>query len=383
MLDLLKSTIKESPRECISFRDFMELCLYHPQWGYYMKPKEKIGKAGDFYTSSHVHSVFAEVIVQAAIEIYQGQKVRRTFCEMGAGTGIFAKQFLDFLQQKSPEIYTEFTYFIIEKSEYHRTKQKANLQDHLNQVLWIEGLNQLEEDKFDGILFSNELFDAFPVYLVEKVKNSLCEVCVTWSEESERLEEKLIPLTNQRLVDYLERENLTLREGQRIEIPLDAIEWFQETSNSIAKGIWFIIDYGYTHDELMSPSRRKGSLRCYYKHQMDDQPLDHPGAKDITYHIHFDSFVHIGAQQGWRRLGFQRQDQFLLSAGIINLLQEHQGGDPFTNPVIKKNRAIQSLIHADGISGSFHVLTLGKGDVGESYSFLAPFTPLLFHNKFK
>jgi SAM-dependent MidA family methyltransferase len=36
----------------VSFRDFMETALYRPEQGYYMANREKVGKDGDFYTSS-------------------------------------------------------------------------------------------------------------------------------------------------------------------------------------------------------------------------------------------------------------------------------------------------------------------------------------------
>jgi SAM-dependent MidA family methyltransferase len=41
----------------ISFEAFMEMCLYYPGHGYYMKDSTEIGRAGDFYTSPHLHSL--------------------------------------------------------------------------------------------------------------------------------------------------------------------------------------------------------------------------------------------------------------------------------------------------------------------------------------
>jgi len=41
----------------IPFSRYMELCLYEPELGYYSRPRERFGKAGDFYTSSDVHAV--------------------------------------------------------------------------------------------------------------------------------------------------------------------------------------------------------------------------------------------------------------------------------------------------------------------------------------
>ncbi len=41
----------------ITFKSFMEMALYEPELGYYTSQNTKIGRAGDFYTSSHLDPV--------------------------------------------------------------------------------------------------------------------------------------------------------------------------------------------------------------------------------------------------------------------------------------------------------------------------------------
>ena len=54
----------------IPFVRFMELALYHPQFGYYMcspePPEERIGRRGDFYTSSDVHPILGQALAKQA-----------------------------------------------------------------------------------------------------------------------------------------------------------------------------------------------------------------------------------------------------------------------------------------------------------------------------
>ena len=55
----------------IPFVRFMELALYHPQFGYYMRQpdgadQERIGWSGDFYTSSDVHPILGRAIAAQA-----------------------------------------------------------------------------------------------------------------------------------------------------------------------------------------------------------------------------------------------------------------------------------------------------------------------------
>lgn len=43
----------------ISIERYMELCLYHPQYGYY-KTKDPLGHQGDFTTSPEISGIFGE-----------------------------------------------------------------------------------------------------------------------------------------------------------------------------------------------------------------------------------------------------------------------------------------------------------------------------------
>ncbi len=75
----------------IPFVRFMELALYHPQFGYYMRfPEagvERIGWNGDFYTSSDVHPILGQAIARQAAQIdaLLGYPDPFTVVEMGPG----------------------------------------------------------------------------------------------------------------------------------------------------------------------------------------------------------------------------------------------------------------------------------------------------------
>src|ERR1700690_2100460 len=45
----------------LTFRDFMEISLYHPQFGYYSSLRPRLGEDGDFYTSAYVTGLFGEL----------------------------------------------------------------------------------------------------------------------------------------------------------------------------------------------------------------------------------------------------------------------------------------------------------------------------------
>jgi SAM-dependent MidA family methyltransferase len=373
MMTFLKEKILNRKENFISFYEYMNDCLYHPGLGYYMNQKQKIGKQGDFYTSSSVHPVFAQTIVDVVVDIFQRTGKEVHFCEMGAGTGSFAKQFLDYLQREYSAVYENATYSLIEKSGYHQEQQRNLLNEHMDHIRWVSDIS--EEGGFSGVFFSNELVDAFPVYLVEKQKGQLMEVGVGYSEREKCLIEVFHPLEHQGIINYLNQFNLNLKEGQRMEIPLDAVTWAKEVAEWIRDGIWLTIDYGHTNEELKSPERKRGSLLCYDQHQVDENLLIKPGEKDMTYHIHFDVLAETAQSHQWTKLGYYTQNDFLLRAGIVNKLEDNAGGDPFKNDTIRKNRAIRQFISPEGMSRSFHVLALGKGAfLDHSYPFLEAFS---------
>ncbi|XOS92502.1 hypothetical protein ACLMAB_01065 [Brevibacillus laterosporus] len=54
--------MKNQKNKMIRFVEFMAICLYHQEFGYYMKQRNKVGKKGDFYTSSQVGDIFGETL---------------------------------------------------------------------------------------------------------------------------------------------------------------------------------------------------------------------------------------------------------------------------------------------------------------------------------
>jgi SAM-dependent MidA family methyltransferase len=45
----------------ITIERYMELCLYHPEYGYYIT-KDPIGQKGDFITAPEVSALFGEML---------------------------------------------------------------------------------------------------------------------------------------------------------------------------------------------------------------------------------------------------------------------------------------------------------------------------------
>lgn len=122
----------------IPFARFMDLALYHPRFGYYMRPTEqqderdlgedRIGWSGDYYTSSDVHPVLAQALAR---QIRQADDLLAhpnpfTVVEMGAGKGLLARDFLKDCQGAGG-LFDRLRYVLIERSPAMRAAQQVHL----------------------------------------------------------------------------------------------------------------------------------------------------------------------------------------------------------------------------------------------------------------
>ncbi|WP_312471745.1 SAM-dependent methyltransferase [Neobacillus sp.] len=352
MITYLQQLISLSPTKLISYADYIGAVLYHPELGYYMKDKQKIGRQGDFITTSNISDVYGRLMAKWFSNVCNETNLEPIFCEIGAGNGRFAKAFL---QEWNESIKGPLQYYIVESSPFHRKLQSELLMPNFS-VVQIESLDKMKE--FQGIIFSNELFDALPVHVIEKIDGQLFEVMVGYQDDE--LFEQQIPLSNPDIYSFLKESNIELKENQRIEIPLAMEMMLQEISKTLTKGLVVSADYGYSNTEWMDPRRAKGSLRGFYQHNMIDDVLKYPGEMDITTHIHFDYLIQKGEQVNLELLTKLRQDEFLLKAGILNELENNYDPNPFSE-VSKRNRAIRSLIMPAGMSPYFHIIIQQKG----------------------
>ena len=136
----------------IPFVRFMELALYHPQFGYYMRPPEsgteRIGWNGDFYTSADVHPILGHALARQAAQIdaLLGHPDPFTVVELGPGKGLLAHHFLSAYQRGSNSLGERLRYVLIERSQAMRALQQQQLKPwfgHTGRVTWLEDVNSL------------------------------------------------------------------------------------------------------------------------------------------------------------------------------------------------------------------------------------------------
>ncbi|MGW8312891.1 MAG: class I SAM-dependent methyltransferase [Desulfuromonadales bacterium] len=341
----------------ICFAEFMAQALYHPQYGYYMSPRARIGKAGDFFTSSSVSSLFGRLVARQLAQMAELlPKEDFQIVEQGPGEGHLALDILDALAEEAPGIYSRSNYTLIDVSLENRRRQAENLRAHAHKVAWCDATDW---SITSGCFLSNELVDAFPVHVVEKHAGELQEVFVV-SQEGEFVEELRRP-TDSRLAQYFTWLGTGPVEGNRAEVNLEAVAWMRDVGRRIAKGFVLTIDYGYPARELYAPHRRAGTLLCYHRHQADDNPYQRVGEKDITTHVDFTALQKAGSEVGLQTLWFGEQYRFLLGLGFFEELVRLEAAAASEKEARALRLTLKNLIMPEsGMGETFKVLVQGK-----------------------
>ncbi len=312
----------------LAFSEYMDLVLYHPQYGYYVRARNPIGPEGDFYTAANVDPamgiLLAKLFARMAVDI-------EDFClvEIGAGAGLLARHILESKR---------FPYVIIEKSSAMRERQQETLTGF--EVEWRDAL----PPKIRGCVFSNEFFDALPVRRFVRRQGTIRELFVAHDfVEVEGDPDVPVELPH-------------LQEGYRADISLDAPAWIDRIGRSIETGYHLAIDYGYLRDEFFA--HREGTLMCYRSHHTEENPYVAIGEQDMTAHVNFSELIERGAGMDLEQVGYRSQMEFLIDLGLLELMEPLTArGDAAS---VRRLQALKNLLLPPMMGERFKVLLQKK-----------------------
>lgn len=347
----------------VPFAQFMEWCLYHPELGYYRTEGTKIGKEGDYYTSSCVHPLFGCLIAKQLCQMAEilGQTAFDVI-EMGGGRGFLCGDILHWTKEKAPSFYQNVKYTLIETAPAFLNEQKKRLsqEEKAGKVLWMK-TEELEKrkDLFEGCFISNELVDAFPVHRVMLQQGGIKELYV--AERKGCFEEQWGEPSDPRIHTYFERMGVLLEEGQKAEVNLEALDWITRVGQRLRRGFVLTIDYGYPAEELYAPYRMEGTLLCYFEHQVSENPYERLGKQDITSHVNFTGLILKGEEAGLRLTGLVPQYRFLIGLGFLEEM-EAIGKGLSEIDALNLRLSLKHLIEPEaGMGETFKVLIQHKG----------------------
>jgi SAM-dependent MidA family methyltransferase len=357
--DTIREEILQSG--AIPFARFMELALYCPETGYYERNQDNVGRRGDFITSVSVGNLFGELLAfqfAAWLTEFQISNLKFQIIEAGAHDGKLARDILNWLQTHRPELFPEIEYLILEPSERRRQWQQETLKRFPN-VCWLSRFNDSTIQQFNGIIFGNELLDAFPVRRLgwDAKEKQWFEWGVTL--DGEKFVWVKIPTPHSELpssILHLPSSLLAvLPDGYVIEDSPAAENWWRAAAGILSHGKMLAIDYGFGSDEQFSPSRLNGTLRAYHRHHVSDDLLAQPGEQDLTAHVNFSAIQKAGEEAGLQTETFCTQPQFL-----TRILQKAVTDKSFASLDAKQVRQFQTLTHPEHLGRAFRVLVQSR-----------------------
>jgi NADH dehydrogenase [ubiquinone] 1 alpha subcomplex assembly factor 7 len=292
---------------------YMELCLLHPQHGYYLC-KDPLGREGDFITAPEVSQMFGELLGLWAASVWKAidSPPLLRLIEIGPGRGTLMADALRALRVLPP-LYQALSIHLVEVNPVLRDKQKSALFGSRN-ITWHDTIDDVPDGP--SVIFANEYFDVLPIHQAVKAENG-------WHERTVDLD------SNGKLFfgmasEPIPRFEVLLPSWVRA-APIGAVfEWRPDAEiMKIAsrvrdqEGAALVIDYGHMRSDAGD------TLQAIAGHSFAD-PLKNPGEADVTAHVDFQALVGAAEDLGAGVHGPVPQGDFLKRLGIetraVNLM---------------------------------------------------------------
>lgn len=285
---------------------YMELCLTHPQYGYYVT-RDPLGREGDFTTAPEVSQMFGELLGLWAAAVWKSMGMPKPvrLIELGPGRGTMMADMLRAIRVL-PGFYQAVNVDLVEINPALIDRQQETLRGAKPPTNWYGRFTEIPDGP--AIVLANEYFDALPVHQVVRRQHGWHERVVDISPSGQ--------LEFSASAEPLKHFDLLLPPLVRA-APVGAIfEWRPaEEIMWIARrlrdqgGAALIIDYGHVRSDAGD------TFQAISRHSFTD-PLRNPGHADLTAHVDFQALALAAEDAGARLHGPVEQGEFLQRLGI-------------------------------------------------------------------
>ena len=344
---LLRESI--STQGPITFADFMDTVLYHPDLGYYTR---STGVHSDYFTSVSAHPVFGAMLANHLDDLWIALERPNPFAviELGAGEGMLAEYILSVAGEH--EWTSCLQYIGVEISAARRAAAPAGAQ-FVSAIYELEGM-----DLRQAVIISNEYFDALPFHLIRRQETG-------WVEERVDIRDGGFVLVDTEpttlVLRYAEQYGDALPDGGRLEARPMVSNLYSEIAGIAPVLAITTIDYGGPAPEVHGPRLQGGTALAYRGHGASEALLAHLGTQDLTAHVNFTALTDSGCRLGLDSLPLIKQVDFLVALGIgdyLPYLQTIPGVSP-ERYERERHAVIQLLDPAE--MGRFRVLLQHRG----------------------
>ena len=283
----------------IHLSEFMSICLYDRNYGYYTNNKV-IGNKGDFITSPEISQVFGELIALSIFNNAKKSEINKiNFLELGPGKGTLIRDILKTIDKINNNGF-EINPLLYEKNTALKDIQKKRLLKY--KCKWIENLSEIS--KIPTYIIANEFFDALPI-------NQIVSNNGFWYERKIGLKNNTFCFElGSKIIDPVEISPYP--SGKIIEDRLYTKNLLVNIFDLVLKnkGALIIIDYGQLEENFINGNTLQGVI----KHKSSDI-FENIGLTDLSSWVNFSDFIKDLPKE-IKYQGPITQKEFLINLGI-------------------------------------------------------------------
>lgn len=292
----------------ISLSQYMALCLYDPEEGYYTT-REPFGLGGDFITAPEISQMFGELVAVWLFAAWTalGRPLPVVVAEIGAGRGTLMTDMLRTFARLDRELTSAASFAVVETSPRLARLQKEVLAGAPAAVSWHEEIGTLPGNA-PLLIVGNELFDAIPIRQFVRAGDEWRERLVEVGDDGElrfalgagRVDPALLPGPAD-----------TAPPGAVVELAPARAALMSAIAARIAGdgGAGLFVDYGHFEPGIGD------TLQAVRRHRREDV-LASPGEADITAHVDFAALAAAARSRGLDA-HLSTQGEFLLAMGLV------------------------------------------------------------------
>lgn len=288
---------------------YMDLCLTHPQGGYYATRdpfQSAAPKGGDFITAPEISQIFGELIGAWFINLWQrlGAPPRFHMIECGPGRGTLMS---DFLRIAPPAFRDALHLHVVEINPVLRATQSQILAAY-HPCFHTQVADALRAcDDAPVFVLGNEFLDVFPIRQFQKTDQGWREAVIVQSPMGplKRVYQGVVEDAAQQILP----PHAPL--GAIWEYAPGAQEAIALIAGSLAtrQGYALFIDYGAAQPGYGDTFQAVG-------HHAYQDPLETPGALDLTAHVNFPDLMRVAQEAGASTYGPVLQGDLLRAWGL-------------------------------------------------------------------
>ena len=232
-------------------------------------------------------------------------------------------------------------------------------------------------DKSNGIILSNELFDALPHHLFYVKDGNVFEkyVEINNNKFSEILDKPSDDCIEKRLSDI--GYNLDNIQG---EIMCKKHQMVNKFISVLDKGYILSIDYGMKEKDLFYNGKKNSFMSVINNHNFEDEYFHQPGLSDITFQVDMEDLNKEFEKIGFSNLFISSQRQFLYNLGLGESLVHLSNLGLNREEIIKNRYAINQLIKPNGMGNYFvrldsnfdSSISLNEGEINQDFIKMIP-----------